>query len=208
MKTKMTIHRSLAELKVADAKIQKAISEIEPIGIKQEDKLVNGKFEEQKFIESAKSNFQSIEDLIKRKQALKNAIVLSNSQTKVKVAGVEMTVADAITEKANAELKIKFIDNLRAKARKATADLVKQNEVISERREAFITATFGNDRSKVKTDELTALTKTFNATNEYSLVDPLNLEEKISKMANELTEFLGEVDAVLSESNAITTIEI
>jgi hypothetical protein len=119
-----------------------------------------------------------------------------------------MSVADAITKKANAEIRIKFIDNLRAKSRKSLSELERNNAAVAERRDSFIAATFGNDKSKVKTDELDSLTKTFNATNEYQLVDPLNLEETVTSLSNKLTEFLGEVDAVLSESNAITTVEI
>ena len=40
------------------------------------------------------------------------------------------------------------------------------------------------------------------------MLDPLNLEKKIKTLQNSLDEFNEEVDAVLSESNATTFIEI
>lgn len=52
---KMTIHRALAELKLIDSKIQKAINDINPTGLMQKDKLVNNLYEKSKFDDDAKS---------------------------------------------------------------------------------------------------------------------------------------------------------
>ena len=45
-------------------------------------------------------------------------------------------------------------------------------------------------------------------TNSYELIDPLNLTDLKDKTLKEVEDFLSEVDQVLSESNAITMIEI
>ena len=43
---KMTIHRALSELKLIDAKIEKGIAAINPTGMYQKDKLVNGQIKQ------------------------------------------------------------------------------------------------------------------------------------------------------------------
>ena len=42
---------------------------------------------------------------------------------------------------------------------------------------------------------------------EYSLVDPLKIEEVIEKLDNEISGFKSNVDSVLQISNCITSIE-
>jgi hypothetical protein len=44
--------------------------------------------------------------------------------------------------------------------------------------------------------------------NEWHLSDPLNIVDKIDALEKEVSEFETEVDATLSEINAITFIEI
>jgi len=205
---KITIHRALSELKVIDSKIAKAVHSIDPVGIKQNNKDVNGKYPEAKFIENAKSSYQSILDMITRKTVIKNAIVLSNAKTSVTVANKVMTVADAITAKSYAETKQIFIDNLKAKSRTARTNLERRNAEVDVKKENFITASLGGDKGKAKPEEVQALGKMFEENNMYSLVDPLDIETKIETLDSELQEFLGEVDAVLSETNATTFIEV
>ncbi|MCK9576247.1 MAG: hypothetical protein WC979_02265 [Candidatus Pacearchaeota archaeon] len=208
MATKLTIHRALTEIKTIDSRIAKAISEIQPVGIRQKGKLVYGHTEEAKFVENAKKSYQSVQDLIARKNAIKAAIVLSNSKTIVTVANKEMSVADAITAKGNAALTASFIDNLKNRSRQGKSSLEKQNAQIAEKREIFINASLGGDKSKAKPEEITSLSKMFDENNGYEYVDPLNIDDKIAILETELQDFLGEVDAVLSESNAITSIEV
>mgnify|MGYP001600111976 CR=1 FL=1 len=91
---KMNIHRALTELKLADAKIAKLIETIEPVGVFQKGKLINGRHKEEDFIQAAKSKFQAVGDLITRKNKIKSAIVDSNAVTKVRVGTKEKTCFD------------------------------------------------------------------------------------------------------------------
>ena len=75
---KMTIHRALSELKLIDAKIEKQINEVLPSGIMQKGRLVNGFMQESEFEKNAKSKFDSVNDLIDRKNKIKSAIVTAN----------------------------------------------------------------------------------------------------------------------------------
>ena len=102
---KMTIHRALSELKIINSRIENQLNEFIPVGIRQLNKPVDGKFQSNEFESDAQSKYQSITDLIERKQKIKRAIVKANGETKVTVAGIEMTIADAITQKSTIDLK-------------------------------------------------------------------------------------------------------
>jgi len=56
----MTIHRALTELKLIDSRIEKAISVIEPIGVMQTNKPVNGFFKKEDFEAETKAKLQSV----------------------------------------------------------------------------------------------------------------------------------------------------
>ena len=58
-KSKMTIHRALAELKLIDSRIEKAINIVEPTGLMQLGKLVNGFYSKDEFEKEVKSKYQS-----------------------------------------------------------------------------------------------------------------------------------------------------
>lgn len=83
----MTIHRALAELKLIDSKIEKAISIIEPTGVMQTNKLVNNFYKKEDFEKEAKAKYQSVIDLIERKNKIKSAIVIANGITEVEILG-------------------------------------------------------------------------------------------------------------------------
>ena len=73
--TQMTIHRALAELKLIDSRIEKAIESINPTGLMQAGGLVDKRFTKEDFETEAKAKFQSVTDLIDRKNKIKGAIV-------------------------------------------------------------------------------------------------------------------------------------
>ena len=126
---KLTIHRALAELKLIDARTQKAISELVPQGIHQKVEGKIGVLTQGEFKETAKAKYQSVIDLIDRKAKIKTAIVASNASTTVKVGEKMMTVADAITAKDLNKSKQILIDHLKAQQRGTLSLLNKNNEI-------------------------------------------------------------------------------
>ncbi len=205
---KMNIHRALNELKLADAKIEKLIKEIEPIGIYQKGKLVNARSTEEDFTKNAKAKFQAISDLIARKNKIKTAIVLSNGVVKVKVGANEMTVAEAINYKAIVLLKKQLIDRLKKDNNACTADLVKRNQTISDNAEKIVIAAAGKEVKDVSKDQYNLYTEKYFDTNTFLVCDPLEIVKTIETMESGIMEFESEVDAVLSESNALNEITI
>jgi len=205
--TKVTIHRALSELKLIDSKIAKKINDIIPLGIYQKDKLVNGLSTKEDFSKAAQSNYQSTIDLINQKQKVKTAIVSANAVTKLKVGDSEMTIADAITEKANVKLKKDLINKLKASHQHVVGALNKNNETVQTNLQRLLEATFGKDGVKAGKDDVEAVRKPFIEANEFHLHDPLKVLELISDLDAKVSAFEAEVDAALSEINAVTFIE-
>lgn len=205
---KMTIHRALSELKLIDAKIEKQIAELLPSGVHQKGKLVEGYKTEKDFEADAKGKYDSVNDLIKRKNTIKSAVVTANGKTMVKVGNEEMTIADAINFKAVIKFKKKLIDHMKGKHRAAVAALNKNNELVNANVQRILEATFGKENVKVGDKDVDAVRKPYLEANEFHLFDPLKVDETVKKMEEEVSNFEAEVDAVLSEANAVTFIEI
>ena len=204
----MTIHRALSELKLIDAKIEKHISQLVPTGIYQKGKLIKGYQTEEDFAKSAQSNYQSVIDLIKRKTAIKSAIVAANGVTKVTVAGKDMTVADAINFKAVVAHKKKLINRLESMHTSTLAELNKNNTIVENNVQKLLEMTFGKENVKADAKDMDAVRKPYMEQNEFHLFDPLKVVHIGEAIEKEVTEFEAEVDATLSEINAVTYITI
>lgn len=206
--TKMTIHRALSELKLIDSKIEKQIGEISPSGIYQKGKLINGYLTQEDFGATAKSKYDSITDLIGRKTKIKSAIVKANTETKVSVGGKQMTIADAITFKDVVKFQKKLIQTLKTRQNEVVGHLNKQNEIVRNNAKAITEAALGKDNVKVNKEDVDAIQLPYLAANEFHLYNPLEVDKKIELLEKEVGNFEAEVDAVLSEINAVTIIEI
>lgn len=206
--TKMTLHRALAELKILDSRISKAMDSLNPVAIKQNDKLVNLAVDEQEFSEKAKASFQSVKDLMDRKIKIKKALVLKNAQTTFKVADQTMTIADAISLKNMMNLKKDFLESLKEKHKKSMAQLNRGNEMVNNNLQALLLSSLGKESSKQDENSVKAISEPFLKLNKLTLCDPLKIENEMENMQNEIDAFETEVDAALSEINATTFIEI
>jgi len=210
-KTKMTIHRALAELKLIDSRIEKAINVVEPTGLMQLGKPVNGFYLKEDFEKDVKSKYQSVTDLIDRKNSIKSAIVKANGITKVNVSGKEMTIADAINFKTVIAVKKALILQLQRKHNAVKAKFNQENEKINTvalENAKIMIGKQGDDKVKPNDEDVKNIVEPFVKRNEFHLVDPLKIEETIEKLQIEVDEFEVEVDAVLSEINSLTEIEI
>lgn len=205
---KMTIHRALSELKLIDAKITKQITELQPVAINQRLKKISGHITEEDFKTNVTSSYNSITDLIDRKLKIKSKIVESNSITQITVSGKTFTVADAITFKKIIEAKKSLSAMLKQRLTVMVGHLNKNNEQINANADNLALHVVGNDVTKKNDDQAVSTRKAYVDNNEFHLVDPLKIQDKINALEDETSKFETEVDAVLSESNAVTTINI
>ena len=205
-KTEISVTRALAELKILDSRISSALSVIAVVDAQKDGKLSSGKTEEE-FKKDAKATVKSVEDLIQRRSTIKRAIVLKNATTEVTIAGVTMTVAEAVEQKASINYKIQLRDRLVGQLR-AVKSLVERDNVQTENALSTMLTQAAGSSKNVNQEELSALTETFKKSRMQSLFDPTEVQKKIDELTVEIDQFLLEVDFCLSEVNAVTKITV
>lgn len=99
----ISITRALSELKLLDKRILKGIKDADFLSYEINKKNVLKTFE-------PKEQLQSVEDLIARRSTLKSKIMESNASTKVKIAGKEMLVIEAIEMKETIQYKKQLLN--------------------------------------------------------------------------------------------------
>ena len=207
---KMTIHKALSELKIIDDRIKKAIaSSIFCIANKHSNEKIRG-ISVAEYKTQMQSGYEKSSDLIRRREAIKRAVVLSNSVTKVKVGDVEYTVAEAIEMKNHGmAFKALLMDTLRNHYLAAQAECLRNNgDELEKRAEQYVIGIYGSKEGKTDTEDFKKAKQDFIKSNTYELVDPIGVKAKIDSLESEISEFTAEVDAALSTSNALTVVEV
>ena len=152
---------------------------------------------------------QSILDLTNRRKDIKTKIVQSNANTEVEIAGIKMTVADAIERKSSIEIDRSLLNRMKSEYRAVTGYIAQRNQQLEDKVSKLVDSLVGSDKkdtNMVKTAEELAQNTRDNES--YVILDPLKLLKSIETLEQEIMEFESNVDFVLSESNSITSIEI
>ena len=210
--TTYTITRALSRINALQDKLQKAadltyVTSVNTIKLNSENTL--------KTLSDLKANIQSVEAIKLELLKLKLKIQESNLSTIVTINNKEITVREAIELKYLYENYFSRISNVmtdqlrRSKLKQATA----QTEIENSQQEAIkqltamdssISAEEVESRSKVSI-ELVRQTKEISVISFNGTEDP---ENSVKNYIEEISTYLEEVDYVLSESNATTTIEV
>lgn len=206
---KMNVHKALAELKILDDRIIKAINSVEAcISNKHSNTKVKG-VDIKVYTGVMKSSYDKATDLIKRREAIKRAVVLSNAVTKVTVADKEYTVAEAIKMKNHG---MDFKKLLKQKIKKqydaAMAQIITENGKLEDKAENYVVGLYGSKEGKTSTEEFTKTREAYIEAQTMELVDPIGVLKEMEDLETEIAEFTAEVDAALSVSNSLTEIEI
>lgn len=208
----MSIVRALSELKLLDSKICKQIKDSAFCASRVRNKKIDGVMSDEVFTSKAKSNLDSINDLINRRSKIKSLIVASNAITNVKINNETMTVADAIERKNSIEYDKLLLKTLKKQYAKELEEIEYANDSTSSSLQSLLINKFGVDRDKSNSSkpekEIEAITKAFNDNNEHILIDPLNINNLIEKLEEKINGFESEVDYILTESNTLTKIQI
>lgn len=206
---KITITRALNELKLLDSRINKKISSLQVVDSYQERNKVamTSRKEIGNFNENETANYQSIIDVIERRKKIKSAVLKANAENKVKIGNNDYTVIEAIERK----ISITYDENLLNQIKKNYVSL--KNTIDTKRLECeqqvqdMLIQSLGTDK-KNNSEDYKNIAVPFIEANELKMIDPLGAEELIKKTEEDIETFKSEVDFVLSESNAINTIEI
>lgn len=207
---KMLVTQGLNELKTLESRIQRAINSANLVTLAKtcESKVTPNKTKEE-FNSEAEASYQSVIDLIARREKIKTAIVDSNATTMVEINGEKMSVAKAIDLKTSIIYRQEFLDKMKNQLRAAEGSVNLKNAAMEKNLDQLVLANFSKDsKGAAKPEEYEAIAAPFRKANEYSLVDPLSLEKKIEEEEKYIEGFLSHVDQVLQVSNCITSIEI
>lgn len=198
---KMTVTRALAELKTLGKRIDDIIDRTEIVAVVQGTKSPTGFKSIEDFLTKVSGNLQSINDLIKRRNAIKAAVVHSNAATNITIAGNSMTVAEAIERKTAIEHEKKLLGMMRMQYGQARNNLELSNFRVGQDLLKLQENVFKNSNEALDAEK-------WKAANEWKLITLPDLLERIETLNQAIMAFEMEVDAALSESNSVTVIEL
>lgn len=208
----MNMHKALVERKILPDRIYKLQRECEFIkAVKNNSKKIGGKTVRE-LEEAMKANYQKIVDLMKRFDALEDAIIKSNSVTTLTINGDTMTVAEAINRKNKKVGRLKtWRDILTTKYRDAMATYdMNSGDVLEDEANEYVQRILRSQGGTAeKSDEkfIKALHDSYIENNEFELIDPLDLKGVIAALDEAIAVLESEYDAALSVSNATTIVE-
>ena len=206
----MNVHQALAELKTMEKRISAAINEKTWVCANKHSNTKIGGIPVKDWEDGVKAHQQKVLDLLRRRDAIKRAVTNSNAVTKVTVAGVEYTVAEAIDRKNTG---VEFIRELIRRitfdyrAAKQSADTANGIE-LERRADDHVKIMVGNSDMKGNMAEAQRVRDEFIKAQTVELVDPVDVLKFVEELDEESTSFLTDVDAALSVSNALTTIVV
>jgi hypothetical protein len=201
---RMSVTQALPELKLLEKRIEKVMDSIQNWCKVAHNGAPIDKDKHKKEVEA---QLQSFNDLVKRRDAIKRAIILSNAATRVKIAQWEGTVAEAIEYKSSIRFKRNLQGAMKSCLQEKRNDYEAMKAQVDGRLERLLQSELGKD-IKTNPETITALTNSFRENNKVELVDPLDLGAKVTSLEDELDAFETNVDWVLSESNGKTVIEV
>lgn len=203
----MTVHEALVEVKTNTKRINDIISStVFCAANKKSAKNVNG-YSVSEFDEISKANYQSINDLIKRTNAIKAALSLSNASTYVTIGNKKMSIAEALYLLTHGmDDKKLLLKTLRSQFNSAISKINLENgDKMDQKIESLLSVASINDKSK--NNDINAISEVYRANNEFIMLDPIDIKTEIKKLEEEINEFESSIDSVLQVSNAINVIK-
>ena len=205
----MTIHEALSQLKILDGRITTKINAGKwCVANKHSNVKIDGKSIED-YKADTKSQYESITDLIKRRRAIRNALARSNASTTVVIGSEEYFVSEAIEMRASGILMKQYLCNSLTGQMNAAQRTVENGngDKLQKAADDYIINLFGS-KEKVDPDTIKKLRDEYIAKNTVDFIDPIHVADEIRALTAEIDEFVANVDAKLSVSNAVTTITI
>ena len=208
----ISIARGLTELKTLDARIEKTISNSKLVSAKHKSgSKIENRYTKEEFGSNAKADNQSIKALIERRTKIKQAIAKANATTPMEVAGIQYeSILDVLERKRSIELETEFLYEMKTQYSQALSKVEQNNMRVDREIQNLLEKKMQQDtpQNKNSNDNNIGFIKSYRELEEWELVDPLNIGKLIEEMENEIDAFESDVDASLSEINALTKIAI
>lgn len=208
----ISITRALTEVKNLGEQINKFVTSNRFVAVakgKGDRKVVPGLNKTVSEVEATlKSNLQQVQDLIKRRKTLKDLIQQSNAYTCVVIAGESMTVQQAIERKQSIGYEKALYEAVRQQFVNGLNEVQRQQMQLDAQIDKAVEAAYANDKTKISAEQYDLIAMPRRNEHEPSLIDPLDCDKWLRETGEQLNAFITEVDFVLSESNAKTTVEV
>ena len=212
MATQMSITQGLAELKLLDKRITRVGGSENKyevtdcfafIDVATKTKPVDV----ERIKREALANYQSFNDLLKRRDAIKRAIIMANASTQVKIGTWTGTIAEAIEQKSSIKYKNTLLACMKKQVQEVTRRFQEETSELQGRLDRLLSSEMGKD-VKTNPETVDALTRSFTENNKVQLIDPLDSAKLIDSLEEEVEGFATNVDWVLSEINGKTMITV
>jgi len=206
----MSVHKALCELKTLDSRIQKSIQQaVFVFANKHANTKISG-VPVGEYSAEVKAAYQSVKDLIARRDAIKRAVTLSNAAVKVVIGGKEYTVAEAIEMKnhgiSHLQLLLRKLETDNQRARRESDN--NNGEALEDRADEYVKSLYGNVDMKGASEEIKKVRTDFIAAQTMEIVDPIGIRAEMERLEKEINDFTVEIDSALSVSNALTELTI
>lgn len=217
-KETMTVRKALTQKKVLDNQIAE-LSLTRFVAISTSNRTVIDGLKQKDWCEDSKSRFQSLNDKLKRREAIANAIMNANATNTVtvkKFIGIDkqsdeyedISFASAIARK-------KYLSDLLASiVRKMQDDVLKNSrdyqsaereaddKVIERLYQEFSNVTQAS--GKVRQEREAELREQYTVT----LLDPNKFAESLMSFKNYIEDYLAEIDSILGHATEVTEITV
>ena len=213
-KTKILLQRVLTELKTIDDRIDRKNGRLNVfIGLRQGENVFSYKKEHkytwQNIKEKLDSENQSRSALMKRATELRVLLAKANCETEVSFLGGKYTIAELIILKNKNQVYEKtLLDSMRSQLHQATETMNNHNLSVEKTAQNSAKDILGSSSIVATDKDFKAITEPYVKRHSLSLEDPLDLHNMIAVAEEKIETFYMQVDAVLSEVNATTFVEI
>lgn len=204
---KMSVTQALSELKMLGKRIEGEIGSSIFIAVR----IPNASLTKEQIEERIRASYQSVKDLIDRRNAIKAAVVMSNANTTLTIAGKEYTVTQAIDAKKYAmAYQASLVQAMSAQLKAANKEFDTRMANVERAALEITQKTVSSSSTPVTGAELKDLNtyKSYIELNQVEMIDPLDLPNTVKKLADEVEKFLLDVDTALSIANATTFIDV
>ena len=214
----ITIHRALAKIKTTEKRIHALLQDGVFVSsvVGQTQVTPSGRSVKDVSAE-IRSNYDSVVSLLDNYEALKLAVIRSNSGITKETSGLEetkigdkdMLVAEIIAKQKYAmPLRKEFIHTLTEQLNKVSREIERVNARVHDNLPNVLSNIANGSKETLSEAQVSSISETYYQNNSCFIVDPLKLQDTIKKLQKDYDEFMDEADSRLSEVNALKLIEV
>lgn len=222
---KITLHRTIAEIKTTESRIKTLVSRYSNsklfVGLyNKSKKAAEGGIARDEVIRNIQGNVDKFNALYKNLTNLKFGLVNANAGLTssiphdqletAEVCGKQYTILEILALKKILGYKTMLKDKLTEEYVSVTSSIEQSNKDNKDRLDRILTQ-FADKKADDKSNSAIAIkatTEAFWETNGLEMIDPLGIKSMIDSLDREINAYSIEIDAALSQSNALRTIEV